>query len=220
MKKIIVLLIAVFLYVSSEAQVKLGIMTGISPNHVDVGAVEAVTPDDSLLVSITGPRTVWLFGPYFRLQAGIVYIQSGVMLGFSRVDYEVDDLKTNAKIVAAGREQEWYFDMPIELGVNFYKGFSVTGGVLGTNNFIEERANPLLTIGETFSGIFNGRRFGYRFGVNYDNGWMTSLSLTYNYFPATPSTIIVYNNVEYNSNLRQQQIMVNFSWNLNRKGWE
>lgn len=216
MKRIITLIIAIFLAFQVDAQVKFGIMTGKSPNHISTGEIEYTDNVDSLRININSANAPWLLGPYLRLQRGSFFLQGGLLLGFSTLDYELDSLFVIDDLITI-RDYEWHLDIPIEIGYLFFDDrVFVKVGVLGSNYFQHEKENAFLAFDEKFADIFRNRNFGYRVGAGFDLENSTTISLSYTNFQNIQNSVVVYNKIDYDFEFREHQIMVNFSWNFIR----
>jgi opacity protein-like surface antigen len=222
-KKIIVkkitLLLAFILILTinqTHAQVRLGLMTGKSPSHITGNTLLVDEGIDSLSINVNGTNSPWLLGPYLRLQTGSIFLQGGVLLGLSTLDYEVEDLRTSVETLKT--DYEWHLDVPIELGVMIFDDrLFATIGVLGTNYFQHEKENAFLTFDDTFLDIFRNQQLGYRFGLGFDIEENTTASLSYTYYRNQQNTIVVNDNMDYDFAVREHQFMVNFNWCFN---WE
>ncbi len=212
MKKITILFIISLVVFQVNAQVKFGIMTGKSPSHIPAGMLEFSDGIDSSRIDVRSPNAPWLFGPYLRLKAGRVFFQSGLLLGFSTLDYEVENLQTDELTVI--RDFEWHLDMPIEVGFFFSDRLFIKAGILGANYFQHEKENGLLSFDDKFRDIFRNRNYGYRIGLGFDIDNPATISLSYTNFRNIQNSIVVYEKVDYDFEFREHQIMVNFNWNF------
>ena len=214
MKKITILFIISFIAFQVSAQVKFGIMTGKSPNHISTGELEFDDGIDSVRINVNSPNAPWLIGPYLRLQAGKVFLQTGLLLGISTLDYELDSL-TATDGVAIIRDYEWHLDLPIEVGYVFLDDRAfVKVGVLGANYFQHEKENVFLAFDEKFMDIFRNKSYGYRIGLGFDIENAATISVSYTNFQNVQSSIVIYNKIDYDFDFRKHQIMVNFNWNF------
>lgn len=199
------------------AQLKLGFMSGIAPNHIDAGDFTISTIDDSIKYSITNTIPSWHLGPYMRLQLGNVFVKGGLLGGLSYVNYDKTNFFNSEDNATGVRETEYQLDIPVDIGIQFNR-FFVNGGLIWSGHFIEEEQSILLS--DTFTKLFQENRYTYKFGIGIDFDWQATLELTYAFYDNFDSKIVLDGNADYNFIIDRHFLMVNFSWNFIRAGWE
>lgn len=212
MKKIVILFIISLIAFQVDAQIKFGIMTGKSMNHIPKGELNTYDGVDSFLLDIHSPNSPWLFGPYLRLQRERVFFQCGILLGYSTVDYGVKNLTTADSTTI--RDSEWNLSIPIEIGVFLDDRVFIKGGILGANYFQHEKENALLSFDNKLFDIFRDKKIGYRIGLGIELQNESTFSLSYGNFRDIQDFIVVNNKVDYDFDVRQHQLMVNFNWSF------
>jgi hypothetical protein len=200
-----------------NAQVKLGLMSGISPNHIDAGDFVVSTIDDSIKYSITNTVPSWHLGPHVRFQIENVFVKGAILGGLSYVYYDKTNFFNSEDNATGVRETEYQLDIPIDIGINFNR-FFVNGGLIWSGHFIEEEQSILLS--DTFSKLFEENKYTYKLGIGFDFDWQATLEVTYAFYDNFNSQIILDGNVDYNFNMQRHFLMVNFSWNFIRAGWD
>ena len=213
MKKITILFIISLITFQVNAQVRFGIMSGKSPSHISHGWIEFDDDIDSLRIDVHSPNAPWLLGPYLRLRTGNVFLQGALLVGYSTLDYEVKELKT--EVLTVFSDTEWHLDVPIEVGYFFFDDrLFLKAGILGANYFQHEKENIFLSFDEKFVDIFKDKNYGYRIGLGLDLEKKSTLSLSYTNFQNAQSSIVLKETIDYDFEFRRHQVMINFNWNF------
>lgn len=215
-----IIIILAFCANETLAQVKFGIATGITPNHIDPGEITISNIDDSIKYSITSTSASWQAGIFARFQVREFYLNGSVLASFSSVYYDKDDLKNGVASILNVRDPNVHFNVPIEAGVRIKDRFLVHAGLLWSDFLRPEKESVLLNFPKTFAGLFDNSKLGYTGGIGFDVGWQVTLGVNYTYFADVKSSIIIDNNVNYGFDYRKHYIMVNATWNFVKRGWD
>jgi len=217
MKQVILIIAIVFCTVRTNAQLKLGLMSATAPNDIEAGDFIVNTIDDSIRYAVTSANATWHVGTFAKLQTGPLFVKGAVLVGFGYFYYDKDDLLVPSSSIENIREFEYQLDIPLDIGFQ-YRSFFATGGLIWSGHFIPEEQNILLS--NTFSKLFQEERYGYKFGIGFDFDWQATLEINYSFYNDVSDRIVLDDNASYNYNINRHTVMVNFSWNFIRAGWE
>lgn len=200
-----------------QAQVKFGLATAMSTNHIDPGEVVRYNIDDSIRYTINRAVPVWHVGGFLHLQARRVFLRSSLLLGGARMDHDKNDLLNDENDYTNQRDFKWQLDMPIELGYDFGI-LTAGGGIIFSNMLTPEKNNFFFT--DSWSQLINDQQYGYKFTLGLDFDWQARLELSYSYYENVSGLVVIDDVVDYDFRLRRHFLMASFSWNFIREGWE
>ncbi len=198
-------------------QIKLGVTMGLGPSHIDPGELVVDNINDSIRYSITNVRPVWNLGTFVHLQVKGLYFKGSFLGGFSYLDYDKTDWRTGENNLRNKREMKYQIEVPLEVGIN-YKRMLLSGGIM-YSNLLRPEKETILSLA-TLNRVFDNDNIGYRFSIGMNFDWASSLEFSYVYFDNYTDTIAIDGTVDYNFSYNRRHIMVSFTWNFIREGWE
>lgn len=175
MKKLIVVVLGLFLLQQANAQFNIGILGGLSSYNLPGNIIHVNNGTDSLDLSVDKARYGYHFGIFLRGQVHKFYIQPEFIFNSNRVDYKLNDFSLDTNSISGIRNERYqYLDVPIMLGLKF-NFFRINAGPVG-HIFINSRSE--LTDINGYDQKFKQMTLGWQGGIGFDISWLT-LDLRY-----------------------------------------
>lgn len=199
-----------------HAQVRIGIMSGIAPTHIDAGETVVANIDDTTRYSITDARASWHVGPFVRLQTQNLYLKAAALGAYSTLVYTKAPASDPTAPSIQAQEDNYQIDVPLSVGFSYERFFS-DFGVIFSQQIRPEEAN--LFSQNPFKDLFTRQKMGYKACVGIDLDRNLSVEVNYAYYPDVTDRIMIDNTIDYTFQVRPHYVMVNFSWNFNTRNW-
>lgn len=174
MKKLLVLLLAVFITVPAISQVKFGLKVGASTTSISMDDITLTSGSSSYLIEKAEGAGYGLhLGVFLRANISKLYIQPEVLFATRSNDYKVTNTHTMVDSVKSQTFNR--LDIPVMIGVKF--GIvRINAGPVGSVNIGSPKE---LIDNPDFKAIYAGMTFGYQAGVGLDLFKKLTIDLRY-----------------------------------------
>lgn len=175
MKKLIVLLLAVFIALPAMPQIKFGLKAGASTTSISMDDAKTVTSGSAsyLVEKAEGASYGFHAGVFLRANISKLYIQPEVLFATRSNDYKV----TNTSTLADSLKTQTFnkLDIPVMIGLKFGP-VRINGGPVGSVNI----GSPKELIDDPdLKATYASMTFGYQAGLGLDIVKRITIDLRY-----------------------------------------
>lgn len=163
MKKLVFILLSVFIMLPAVSQVNFGLKAGVSTTNLKMEDLKTLTSGETQYVvdAIKGANYGFHAGAFVRLSLFGIYIQPELLFTSRTDEYSVSDMENPAQIV---KQQFNQLDLPVMLGaklgpVRINAGPSARLLINSPKDLIDD---------PDFEAMYNKFTFGYQAGLGFD----------------------------------------------------
>ena len=176
MRKLTLVLLVIFCWTLSFAQVKFGLKAGINSIQIE-GSSLAVTnseTNEEFNLMVREAQYGFHFGAFLRIKAGSFLVQPEVLFNSDNVDYALKDFGDKNILQSIGNERYNNLDIPLMFGLKLGPAQVMAGPV----GHLHINASSDLVDEEFYEAAYEKFKMGWQAGVGI-NLWKFTLDVRY-----------------------------------------